>query len=84
MTPERAGELGLIYANNYFRARMYEDATRLAVFVEQAILQACAEEREACAKICRSLHSGDAEFPDWSGGFQSGCEDCEEAIRGAK
>lgn len=51
MTPERAEELGLIYANNYFRARMYEDATRLAVFVEQAILQACAEEREACAKI---------------------------------
>ena len=84
MTPERAAELAAIYTNSYCSALSISPHVELSDHVREAILQACAEEREACAKICRSLHSGDAEFPDWSGGFQSGCEDCEEAIRGAK
>lgn len=80
MTPERAGELASEMRNEWMHNGYHDSVGKIA----KVILRACAEEREACAKICRSLHSGDAEFPDWSGGFQSGCEDCEEAIRGAK
>ena len=82
MKPERALTISRALAFNWEHDD--ESLSVLADRIRDAILQACAEEREACAKICRSLHSGDAEFPDWSGGFQSGCEDCEEAIRGAK
>jgi len=63
MTPERAAELALIYANNYFRARMYEDATRLSMFVEEAILAACKEQQEADAKI---MDEAAEDVEEWS------------------
>lgn len=63
MTPERAGELA--ETTFTFPPDMY------SVGAKQAILQACAEEREACAKIALASQS--------SAGY-----DICQIIRGAK
>lgn len=37
--------------------------------------------REQCAQACDRLAAGNARYPDFQGGYESGAEDCAMAIR---
>lgn len=93
MTPERARELAIailfgMVGNN---DEIANDPSRwgdplqsfsfddVAVKIEEAILQACADEREACAKICDKHAEGGVD--GWKHNTPA---DCAKAIRGAK
>lgn len=67
MTPERAGELAGIYTNNYCSALAISPHVNLTDYVQQAILQACAEQRESDAKICEKVRTEYAGRGGWTG-----------------
>lgn len=67
MTPERAGELASEMRNEWMHNGYHDSVGKIA----KVILRACAEEREACAKIALASQS--------SAGY-----DICQIIRGAK
>jgi hypothetical protein len=69
MTPERAEEIASRIRANYALGTIARDA------IKQAILQACAEQREADAKICDL-------FADQHGYHGKAAQDAAAAIRG--
>lgn len=71
MTPERVNSLAAQIRFDYALSRGAFEAIIAALF------QACAEQREEDAKICRA--QGDKEGDDYEAG---GCYGCETAIRG--
>ncbi len=73
MTPERAEEIAVRIRADYALGIIERDA------IKQAILKACAEQREEDAKICRTR--GDKSGDDYEAG---GCYGCEIAIREGK
>jgi hypothetical protein len=73
MTPEHAEEIASRIRANYALGTIARDA------IKQAILQACAEQREEDARICRTR--GDKSGDDYEAG---GCYGCEIAIREGK
>ena len=78
MTPERADELAQETWKRICADKAWS-AQELADELKQAILQACAEQREEDAKICRTR--GDKSGDDYEAG---GCYGCETAIREGK
>jgi len=56
MTPERAGEIAKECREGWTKSNEF-----LVLCIKKAILQACAEEREACAKICDDLMNTNAD-----------------------
>jgi hypothetical protein len=73
MTPERAEELAVRIRADYALGIIARDA------IKQAIILACAEQREEDAMICRTR--GDKSGDDYEAG---GCYGCEIAIREGK
>ena len=71
MTPERAEAITVRIRADYALTRGAAEA------IKQAILKACAEQREEDARICRTR--GDKSGDDYEAG---GCYGCEIAIRG--
>ncbi len=70
MTPERAEEIASRIRFDYAISKGAKES------IKQAILKACAEQREADARICRTR--GDEAGDDYEAG---GCYGCEIAIR---
>jgi hypothetical protein len=73
MTPERAEEIAVRVRADFAISMGAKDA------IKQAILKACAEQREEDARICRTR--GDKSGDDYEAG---GCYGCEIAIREGK
>lgn len=73
MTPERAMELA---TERYKEFRQNDSGFTATLY--KAIIQACAEEREACAKIAEDSRMW---IGDWEKKYGKGCE-IWEAIRG--
>jgi hypothetical protein len=73
MTPERARDLAA-----QWNAKVSPEYAAIYAF-EAAILQACAEQREEDARICRTR--GNKSGDDYEAG---GCYGCEIAIREGK
>ena len=70
MTLERAEEIAVRIRADYAISMGAKEA------IKQAILHACAEQREIDARICRA--QGDKAGDDYEAG---GCYGCEKAIR---
>jgi len=78
MTPERAAELAGIYTNNYCSALAISPHVNLSEYVQQAILAACNDQKEADAKICEGIAA--PMYPHAQGPYL----DCAKAIRSAE
>ena len=77
MTPERAEAIAQVIADSLATGEASNIGVSWAEAIAEAILLACAEQREEDAKICRA--QGDKEGDDYEAG---GCYGCETAIRG--
>ena len=79
MTPERAAGLAFkIYTE-------WSGNTNPIKVIESAILQACAEERGECARICQGVKK-EIIADEGNGGVShdAACDRCAELIRGAE